>query len=395
MAKADINLFKAAGGERAKSAKRSPVSIMIVVGIVVVVIALGVAAYFNFRVNSANNNYKKNEKILANYNNTMEDPTIMELSEQYKTVMDDIESTSAINTYVETRSALYPEATRMEIKGIRDTIRNNPLGVTFTLTTSAEEDKEDRVAAGIEESEEEEAEEEDEEIQPIDYDALRDYLYDDEVEPFSDRELFNYALKSLAKKQENSDGNVWYAYYRCYFVAVFTGGDNFGMSQLVKALSTDGGTMGGKTPFSKLAMQNDYYDDGYYYPAKYKTLYYEDVYYQVLLLPMKSVIERAYDILSARSTALIEENHWEGQPENASFEVKELVISNSEMMFLLRLPKTASMTDYMHAFDSSYFFSVDYSVTRPDGDMVNEEIVAYPIKLIYKNRPVFEAVEED
>ena len=53
MAKSDINLFRAAGGERAKATKRSPVSIMLIVGLVLIVAALGVAAYFNIKVNSA------------------------------------------------------------------------------------------------------------------------------------------------------------------------------------------------------------------------------------------------------------------------------------------------------------------------------------------------------
>ena len=395
MAKADINLFKAAGGERAKSGKRSPVSIMIVAGIVLVIAALGVAAFFNFKVITANNNYQKKEKILANYNRTIADPDVITLSEEYKMIMDDIESTAAINAYVETRSALFPEATESEVMAIRNLIHSNPSGVTFTLTTSAAEDEMDRIAAGIEESEEP-VEEEEDETRSLDYEGLRSYLYDDEVEPFTDRELFYYALESLAKKQEEADDNVWYAYYRCYFVMVFTCSDSFDVTQLVSMMSSIGGAMGGQTPFSKVAMVNDEYNDGYYVPAKYKMIEYEDTYYQIMLMPMKSVIERAYDILSAHSTALIEQNHWEGQPEYASFEMRDIVLTNEDLSFSLILPppQTVSMSAYVDEFDASHFFEVDYTFTRSDGDSVSEELVSYPIKLKFKNRPEIEKVEE-
>ena len=152
--------------------------------------------------------------------------------------------------------------------------------------------------------------------------------------------------------------------------------------------------MGVSTPFSKVAMQNDDYNDGYYVPAKYKMIEYEDTYYQIILMPLKSVIERAYDILSARSTALIEQNHWEGQPEYAAFEMREIVFTNEDLGFQLVLPATASMTDYMKEFDASHFFEVDYSVTRPDGEILSEDSVSYPIKLKFKNRPELEKPEE-
>ncbi len=404
MAKTDINLFKAAGGERAKSTKRSPVTIMLLIGIVIVIAALGVAVYFNIKVNSANSDYAKLQKIQNNYSRTLADPDIEELSKEYKTVQSTIESTKASNSYIERASALYPEATKSEVKAIRNTIRNNPMGLTYTITTSPEEDAEDRGVVPGEESEEEY--EEEEPLDPIDYEALRAHLYDEDVD-VSDKNYLYSALEALQIKQENEDYNVWYAYYRCYFVAVFTGEDG-GIPKLISALADPTtGTMGGQTPFSRYLMENDVYvDDVYYVPAIFESVPFDDVYYHILLLPLKSVIERAYDILSAHSNALVETNHWEGQPELAAFYVTDIVFNNEKLQFNLYLPDDDALLEgYMSEIDASYFFDVDWSVVLTDGNKKEGSIgsvlgydnltVYFEITLNYKNRPELETAEEE
>ena len=178
MAKRDINLFRAAGGERAKASKRSPVSIMFIVGLVLVVAALGVAAFFNMKVNTAKTDYEKKLKIQTNYQRTINSNEIRALSDMYKTVLGDIESTAAINEYVETRSALYPAATEGEIAAIKETILNNPLGEAFSLNFP--EDEEDMSS-----------------FTPRPYEEIRASFYSDEAEDFADKELFYYALEKL------------------------------------------------------------------------------------------------------------------------------------------------------------------------------------------------------
>ena len=125
MGNRDINLFKAAGGERAKGAKRSPVTYMLLVTIVVVVAAIGVLVLFNMRANSAENAYKAKETILDNYNNTKmnvlaTDENGVSLASEYKTVRDDIEAAAAIGTYLDSVAALYPKASDSEIKAVKD-----------------------------------------------------------------------------------------------------------------------------------------------------------------------------------------------------------------------------------------------------------------------------------
>ena len=372
MAKKDINLFKAAGGERAKAGKRSPMSIMLIAGLVVVVAALGVAAYFNMKVNTEKNAYEKKLNIQSNYEKTINSSTVQELSKEYNTVKDDIDSAAAINTYVETRSALYPRATDGEVAAIKETILNNPLGEAFDLNEPNEEDETS--------------------FTPRDYNALRASFYSDEAEDFADKELFYYALKKLADKQEEDDSvNVWYDYYRCYFVTVFTGGDGLGVTRLISALASPSGTMNGQAPFSKLTMANDVYDDGVYVPAKFHTLVFEEENYNILLLPMKSVYERAFDILDAHANALVEQNSWQGQTELAEYGVAEIEFSNNELKFKLILPEEGSLSGFMEEFDASYFFDVDRSVLRPDGELVSGG-VSYQITLKYKNRPEYEEI---
>ena len=378
MAKRDINLFRAAGGERAKATKRSPVSIMFVVGLVIVVAALGVAAYFNMKVNTAKTNYEKKLKIQTNYQKVINSNEVQDLSKEFQTVQDDIITTAAINEYIETRSALYPAATEGEIAAIKETILNNPLGEAFSLNIPDEEESES--------------------FTPRDYEGLRASFYSDEAEDFADKELFYYALQKLAKKQaEDEEVNVWYDYYRCYFVAVFTGGDGLGLTRLISALASGGGTMAGYVPFCAYEMQNDVYDDGVYVPAKYQTVVYAEETYNILLLPMKTVVERAFDILDAHSAALVEENGWQGQTELAEYGMDEITFSNNELKFKLVLPPDGpggSLTGYMNEFDASYFFDVDTSVVRPGGEIV-EGGIAYTITLKYKNRPIFDMPEEE
>ena len=376
MAKRDINLFKAAGGERAKAGKRSPMSMMLVLGLVLVVAALGVAAYFNMKVNTAKNDYEKKQTIGSNYDRTINSSAVNQLSAEFNKVKNDIDAAAAINAYVETRSALYPTAKPDEVEAVKATIIDNPLGEMFDLNEPDEEE------GGS--------------FTPRDYNAIRASFYSDEAEDFADKELFYYALQKLADKQEaDTEVNVWYDYYRCYFVTVFTGGDGLGITRLISALASTNGTMNGQTPFSRLIMPNYIYDDGVYIPAKYHTFIFEDETYNVLLLPMKSVVERAFDVLEAHANALVEQNDTMGQMELARYGVKDIEFTNSTLSFKLVLSSndTALYTGFLDELDASYFFDVGDDVIIMDGDPTSGGY-EFPVTLKYKNRPVIETVEE-
>jgi len=369
MAKADINLFKAAGGERAKATKRSPVSIMLFVGLILIVVALGVAVYFNLQVNEAKNDYDKKLTIQSNYERTMKNGAVKALAKEYSTVVGDIESAAAINTFVETRSALFPEATEAEIEAVHRAILN--FNTSYSLNDISEDEEED--------------------FTPRDYRALREYFYDEEAEGnnFPDKELFYFALEKLQEKQEeDEDVNVWYAYYRSYLVVVFTGGEGVGLERLVTTLVSYN-EMGGQLPFSKVTMDNDDYQDSTYVAAKCQSIPYNYENYNILLLPMKSVIERAFDILEARAMAFVSDNTWAGREELAKYGVDDIEFNNEMLSFKLILPEEIEFTPWMDAFDQSYFFDVSPSVYKSNGEMTPGG-VAYTITLNYKNRPELE-----
>ena len=364
MANRDINLFKAAGGERAKSGKRSPMAYMTIFALVVIVLAIGVLVYFNMKANAAVKDYDDKLEIQDNYAATK--IYVKATSEEYIKVRKEIQAAAAINEYSEAVSALYPRATADELAAVKDAILNNTIGESFSFNDP----------------------EEGEPFTPLDYEALRESLYEDSAEEISERELFYFGLQKLSAEQKKDlKKNLWYTYYRGYLLIVFTGGDGMGLPMLVDSLISGTGSMDGVAPFSKFEMQNDEFSDGYYTSAKYLSKVYESETYNIMLLPMKSVLERAFDLLEAHSAALVEQYGWEAQLEFASFGVTEIIFSNDTLSFTLTLPKENSFARYLDVFANSVFFTVDDKVARyegtPNGDYVN-----YPVILHYRGRDV-------
>ena len=371
MAHKDINLFKAAGGERAKATKRSPVSIMLLIGLVLIVAAIGVAVYFNMKVNNAKTEYEKKETMRSNYERTIS--YVEETSKEYARVKNDIEAAAAINAYIERESALYPKATDTEIAAVKKTVTED-----FGFSTNEPEE-------GVQ-------------FTATDYDGLRAALYDGTES--SGTELFYYALQALAEKQKKTPRqSVWYEYYRGYFVMVFIGdSDDAGLRRLCEALYTSEGSMDGEAPFSRFTMQNDVFQnsENNYSPAAFMSKEFGDKLYNVVLLPMKSVLERAFDILEAHSRALVEENGWSAQEGLASYGVDSIVFSNEMLSFTLILPADTSFPQYMDEFSNSVFFTVSPSVLRPQGE-ADANGIAYQVKLEYKfmAKPDTEETEEE
>ena len=366
MANRDINLFKAAGGDRAKGAKRSPLTYMVIFAIIVIVAAIGAGVYFNLKANKAVSEYEEKETIKSNYNSTK--IYVRSTAEEYQKVYSDILAAAAINGYVDYESSLYPHATETEIAAVRETIVNNIVGESFSINEP----------------------EEGEPFTPRDYEGLRESLYEESAEEVAERELFYFGLQKLAEEQAKSpDKSVWCTYYRCYLLVVFTGGDGMGLSSLCDSLISGSGTMEGQVPFSRFSMPNDIYADGYYTPAKFTTKVYNEENYNIMLLPLKSVIERMMDILEAHSAALVEENGWESQLEFASYAVNDIDLTNDTFKFTLTIPEDSSFKGYMDAFDASVFFYVDEKVARYDakGDGT---LVDYNVILHYTGRAVAE-----
>ena len=348
MTNRDINLFKAAGGERAKGTKRSPMTYMVMFAIFVIVVSVGLLVYLNMNANKAVADYDAAKGVAERYGNVKRYVTT--LAKEYEKVKNDIDSAAAINQYSEASSNLYPKLTPNELNAVKNAIVNNPVGEFFSLNDP----------------------EEDEPFTAWDYAGLRESLYNGEisVDEVEDRALFYFALEKLADAQKKSPKtNVWYAYYRCYLVMVFTGGDGMGLASLGTALLNNSEPMLGEAPFLTLQMSNAFYYDGVYSPAKYLTHSYNDVNYNVVLMPIKSVLERAVDILEAHTAAVVEANGWQYQRELAAYSLDDISFTNEKLSFTLTLPtKTNSFTACMDAFDYSYFFRVNEEVARFDSD---------------------------
>lgn len=358
MANKDINLFNA-GGERTKTSKRSPMTYMVIFALVVIVAAVGVLVFFNMRANNAKSDYEKKITIRDNYNRTIS--YVTDWATEYQEVHNNILAAAAINGYVEYASALYPHITEGELAAVKNTVLNNMLGESFSLNEAVEGEP----------------------FTPWDYNGLRESLYEEGAEEITERELFYFGLQKLADEQEDRpEVGVWYTYYRCYLLIVFTGGDGMGLPSLIETMVSESGTMEGNAPFSRFEMVNDTYTNGYYTPAKYLSKVYNEETYNVLLLPVKSAFERAFDILIAHSAALLEQGD-NVAPEYSSFGVNEFKFTNDALEFVLTLPKDSSFKSYMDSFDASVFFEVPEDVMGIDGVPAGDNI-QYNVKLNYR-----------
>ena len=188
MGNRDINLFKAAGGDRAKGAKRSPVTYMMLITLVIIVASVGVLVYFNMKANSAEKSYNSKKNIIGNYDNTIinvkeEGDNGVSLADEYRIVRDDIDAAAAIGTYIDSVSTLFPKASETEVKAVKDLL----LGYGYYSVNDPVED---------------------EDFEPWDIEGLRESLYEENADAFEGRELFYYALQRLADEQADTYGVV-------------------------------------------------------------------------------------------------------------------------------------------------------------------------------------------
>ena len=276
-------------------------------------------------------------------------------SEEYAAAMKDLVRASALSDYSESHSRLYPALTAAELAAIHDTIINNPYDLECTLYDGTNGAK------------------------APNYGAIREIVYDS---PNVDASLLYDALRALEKKVDAPADSAWYAYYRGYFVTAFTGAVDleYGKEAIIRALlDPDTPSMKGYAPFSTARLED------FCYSTRALSVEYEGRVYHIALIPMKSVIERSFDILdnvAAESTA--------SEGSRRGYGIEDIAFTNEKLSFVLYLPEDGSLRQYMEAFDSSPFFSVDSTVISSNGAIVALEDapsfrVAHPITLIYRS----------
>ena len=368
MKKNDINLFKAAGGERAKGSKRSGFFYVVVLAIVICVIAIGVAVYFNMRVSTEKASYAAKQQTLNNYQVTKKNKEIIEKSKKYQSIIANIETANAINSYIKNESKMYPHATDTEVSAVHDAILSYN-GGGFSLNDVDPESGE-RFAAW-------------------DYAQVRKDLYSEEANVTdieeSEKSLFYFALEALEQSQKASpDANVWHSYYRGYMVMVFTGAD-YGVSSLAADLM-NGSLLNGNSPFMKLDMDDHSIEKTGYIVSR-------DVTYNVMLCPLKSVFDRMFDILEAHSNDLkVQQGLSDAQTDFVSYAVDELTYTLPELdemsdrvqaglSFKLLLPKENDLPGYLDCFTSSPFFKVANPVKDSAETSEASEYYIYTVEL--------------
>ena len=346
MKKNDINLFKAAGGERAKGSKRSGFFYVVVLAIVVCVVAIGVAVYFNMRVSTEKASYAAKQQTLNNYQVTKKNKTIIEKSKKYQSVIANTETAGAIDSFTESESRMYPHATQTEVNAVHDAILSyNGGGFSFNDIDPESEER----------------------FTPWDYAQVRKDLYSKEDSNATDIEeseksLFYSALEKLEKAQkEEPETNIWHGYYRGYMVIVFTG-DDYGVASLASDLM-NGSILEGNSPFMKLDIDGISIQKTGYIVSR-------DVTYNVMLCPVKSVFNRMFDILEAHSNDLkTQQGLSDAQTDFVSYAVDELTYllpdleeasdkTEPKLSFKLLLPKENDLPGYLDCFTSSPFFKV-------------------------------------
>ncbi len=355
MKNVDINLFKAAGGEKAKTAKRPITTYLALLLVIIMVAGGGTLAFFNSKL-AAMNNELDNKKALSNsYDDTILYAGSMSL--EYLEVIANIEAASAINKYNNATMKLFPNATDGEVAAIKNTVINNPSGQSYDFND---------VVEGVR-------------FTAWDYPGIRDTL-DSTVENYV---LFRFAIDSLGKDQNASRAtNVWYTYYRGYFAMMFKGGnDGLGLDSLAKNLNSSYAAMNEENPFMSLIL-----DSVDYSAIKYTTIVYQDVTYNLMLCPMKSVVERAMDVIEATAQQIIEDNGWysSSQREFAKYAITNFNFNNESMSFSLILDQSISVsTTYFSALDASAFFEVDNDVIDVVGEVKGGK-KTYNVVLNYK-----------
>ena len=378
MANRDINLFNA-GGDRAKTSKRSPMTYMVLFALVVIVAAIGVLVYFNMKANTAESNYNKKIKIRDNYKATITYVDESGLAGEYKQVKSDIDAAEKINTFVEQDLNLYPHLTPTELADVKSLISKQG---NFSFNDFDPDMPES--------------------FTPWDYEAIRATFYDNDVseELANDRNLFYYALQKLAADQEeHSDQNIWYTYYRCYLVVVFIGGgQSLDLENICKGLIADTTINDDPTspheyttPFSVFDMSAYEGDMSEYVPGKYARRPYEGEYYNIMLIPVKSVIERLFDELKRYSASLYDTGELD-DVSYYSFDVSGLEFTNKELKFSLTLIGRQNDVEdekvyhgYMDTLAHSPFFDVtnDVSISNVKREDGGNKLI-YQVTLRYK-----------
>ncbi|NCA67910.1 MAG: hypothetical protein EOM87_07605 [Clostridia bacterium] len=333
--KRDINLFKAAGGERAKAKKRPLSTYMMVALVIVIVAVIGAIAYFNYTLTGLRDDFQNQQTIRGAYDLTISETS--DLVAQYQAVVSEIYQAEKINEYLNIRSSRYTKATSKEVLAIRDGIVNSNTAYTYALD--------------------------------IDLKTNGQAFLEKLDKTNSNYDILYGALAYLIDKQKsNRTETIWYDYFRGQMVIVFSGGLVSGINLQEFAASMYGGILfEGVTyePFMDLQLNGEKYVDARYMAASIDG----NTVYNIMLLTMKSVEERAIDTLEASANRMYAEAILSNSQDDFRYEINKIEYDNNNGLLSVEITIIESaefkMKTICDDLDASEFFEISGSVVSP------------------------------
>ncbi len=329
--KRDINLFKAAGGERAKAKKRPITSYLIMILVIAIIGAIGAIAFFNYTLLGLKLVYQNQQNLSNNYDITID--ATSDYVAQYQAVINEMYQAQKISQYITLRSSRNTKATTAELEAVRSGITGFNYELDVNLVTNGQ--------------------------------TFLSNL--DKANPNYD--IIYGALSHLISQQmQNRRQALWYDYFRGQLVVVFSGGQITGvnLSELSNSLY-NGILYEGVTyePFMNLQVNGARYSNAKYMAASIDS----ETVYNVMLLTMKTVEERAINILEQSASRMFAEAVLSGSPEDFGYEINKIEYNNENGLLTVEITiiesKEFTIKDLLDDLDASVFFEVSSEVVSP------------------------------
>ncbi|MBO4534890.1 MAG: hypothetical protein J5755_03005 [Clostridia bacterium] len=379
--KQDINLFKAAGGERAKAKKMSLTKKLTIVVILVLVVVLGGVGglfYYNYTLQSQ---LKKLTTQADNYRTTSLRTTAA--VKEYQQLLSQLQAQDAIEFLSMTKPSYFTNMSQTEINAIRNYVESE--ATKFTLYNDFDEIAEE-VLKKLD------LEQYNEALQMGDVAETQytlNFLYGALRYMVSLRDVFGEL--PLQYTEDDTEYGIWYSYYRGKAVFFFKGeegADTADAEALVEALR-DAATLGlPHSPFATL------YPSGLSSLEERGSRYYlinqEDINYLVVAIDCKTVTERFTEVVDDRFDLqmLNVEDPGKYALDEVRFSPDTSVFS---VVFKMDQTKMFSIKDVCDAINASEFFHAEDSFAYPTTSVMGE--VSAELKFTVVNEAVTAMLE--
>jgi len=365
-AKTDINLFRAAGGGRTK-AKKKPITFYLGILIVVVLIACGVlVAYFYFDVSKLQSKLDVLEDTRDSILITQK--TTGKLGEEYSSIKSGIDNAELISDTLAMVSCRYPQCTAEEVNAIATFIESKGCKINRDNSNDA-----DYIA------------------EEYDFEQIKKLVqYDESTEGRNTYSTWVDIFNQFEAEQAETFDVLWYTYYRGQMVIITENANATVLTELtsdfLQGFIVDGIEY---APFSQMYVNGEElpYDNTDAVILSGTNEEDESVIsYGIMILPLKSIEERAIDILDSKveELAIINADNW-GE-DDFRYDITKMTYSPGILTIELKILNTSKMNPnyvnlsyYLDALRTSGFFKISNEVTYPN--TYTDEYVTYEVIL--------------